>query len=79
MIRHAFGKERDNIFTLWQIMEQCQEWNKPACANFIDFEDYWQLSQRLSVMYSPALWNPYKTVSIIKPLYGDFASTVICG
>ena len=28
----------DHIFTLRQIMEQCQEWNTPVCANFVDFE-----------------------------------------
>ena len=30
-------------------------------------------------MYTPALWNPPKIVSIIKLLYGDFRTKVICG
>ena len=29
---------RDHIFTLRQILEQCQEWNTPFYANFVDFE-----------------------------------------
>ena len=33
----------------------------------------------LSLVYSPALWNPPKIVSIFKLLYGDFRSKVICG
>ena len=28
----------DHIFTLRQTLEQCQEWNTPFYANFIDFE-----------------------------------------
>ena len=28
----------DHIFTLRQILEQCQEWNTPFYANFVDFE-----------------------------------------
>ncbi|XP_041362130.1 uncharacterized protein LOC121378097 [Gigantopelta aegis] len=28
----------DHIFTLRQILEQCQEWNTPVYANFVDFE-----------------------------------------
>ena len=41
----------DHIFTLRQILEQCQEWNTPFYANFV----------------------------IIKLLYGDFRTKVICG
>ena len=29
---------RDHIFTLRQILEQCQEWKTPFYANFVDFD-----------------------------------------
>ena len=28
----------EHIFTLRQIVEQCQEWNTPVYADFVDFE-----------------------------------------
>ena len=69
----------DHIFTLRQILEQCQEWNTPFYANFDDYETAFNSIQRISLAYTPARWNPPKIVSIIKLLYGDFRTKVICG
>ncbi|KAI0231053.1 hypothetical protein LSAT2_018566 [Lamellibrachia satsuma] len=70
----------DHIFTLRQILEQCQEWNTPIYANFVDFE------KAFDSIHRDSLWRilrhygiPPKIVSIIKLLYGDFSTKVICG
>ena len=69
----------DHIFTLRQILEQCQEWNTPFYANFVDIEKAFNSIHIDSLVYTPALWNPPKIVSIIKLLYSDFRTKVICG
>ena len=68
-----------HIFTLMQILEQSKEWNAPLYANFIDFEKAFDSSHRDS------LWKilrnygiPSKLVNVIKMLYSDSKSQVIC-
>ena len=69
----------DHIFTLRQILEQSKEWNAPLYANFIDFE------KAFDSIHRDSLWKilrhygiPSKLVNIIKMLYSDFRSRVIC-
>ena len=69
----------DHIFTLRHILEQSKEWNAPLYANFIDFE------KAFDSIHRDSLWKilrPYgilsKLVNIIKMLYSDFKSQVIC-
>ena len=69
----------DHIFTLRQILEQSKEWNVPLYAYFIDFEKAFDSIHRHS------LWKilrhygiPSKLVNVIKMLYSDFKSQVIC-
>ena len=71
---------RDHIFTLRQILEQCQEWNTPFYANFVDFE------KTFDIIHRESLWRilrhygiPPKIVSIIKLLHCDFRTKVMCG
>ena len=49
------------------------------CKLYRFLKGFRQHSQRISLAYTPALWNPPKIVSIIKLLYGDFRTKVICG
>ena len=49
-------------------MEQCQVWNTPVYANIVDFEKF-------SISFTETLYG----VFVIKLLYGDFRSKVICG
>jgi len=69
----------DHIFTLRQILEKSKEWNAPLYANLIDFEKAFDSIHRYS------LWKilrhygiPSKLVNVIKMLYSDFQSQVIC-
>ena len=69
----------DHIFTLRQILEQSKEWNAPLYANFIDFE------KAFDSIHRDSLWKilrhygiPSKLVNVIKMLYSDFRSQVIC-
>ena len=52
-----------------KIMEQCQEWNTPVYANFVDFEKAFDSIHRDPLVCSLALENLPKIVSIIKLLY----------
>ena len=70
----------NQIFTLWQIMEQCNEWSSTVYANFIGFTKAFDSVNR------PTLWRilghygvPDKLVSIITILYSDYSERVICG
>ena len=69
----------DYIFTLRAILEQSKEWNAPRYANFIDFE------KAFESIHQDSLWKilrhygiPLKLVNVIKMLYSDFKSQVIC-
>ena len=69
----------DHIFTLRPILEQSKEWNAPLYANFIDFE------KAFDSIHRDCLWKilryygiPSKLVNVIKMLYNDFKSQVIC-
>ena len=69
----------DHIFTLRQILEQSKEWNAPLYANFIDFE------KAFEGIHRDSLWKilrhygiPSKLVNVIKMLYSNFKSQVIC-
>ena len=62
----------DHIFTLRQILEQCQKWNTPFYANFVDFE------KAFDSIHRDSLWRilrhygiPTKIVSILLGLDGD--------
>ena len=48
----------DHIFTLRQILDQCQEWNTPFYANFVDFEKAFDSIQTLSGVYSGTMESP---------------------
>jgi len=70
----------NHIFTLRQIMEQSAEWNATMYATFIDFE------KAFDSLHRETLWKilrnygiPEKVVSIIRLLYMNFSSQVICG
>ena len=70
----------DQIFTSKQILEQCHEWNTLVSANFIDFE------KAFDSVHQESLWAilryygiSTKIVSLIKLLYSDLKSKVICG
>ena len=69
----------DHIFTLRQILEQSKEWNAPPYANFIHFEKVFDS------IYRHSLWKilrhyriPCNLVNVIKMIYSDFKSQVIC-
>ena len=69
----------DHIYTLRQILEQGKEWNAPLYVNFTDFE------KTFESIYRDSLWKilrhygiPSKLVNVIKMLYSDFKSQVIC-
>ena len=70
----------EHIFTLRQILEQCQEWKTPCYVNFIDFEKAFDSIQRESLWCILRHYGiPCKIVTIIKMLYEGFKSKVICG
>ena len=69
----------DHIFTLRQILEQSKEWNAPLYVNFIDME------KAFDSIHRDSLWKilrhygiPQKLVKIVRILYNDFKSQVIC-
>ncbi|KAL9952790.1 hypothetical protein ACROYT_G040097 [Oculina patagonica] len=69
----------EHIFILRQILEQSKEWNTTLYANFIDLETAFDSIHRDS------LWKilrhygiPSKLVNVIKMLYDDCKSQVIC-
>ena len=69
----------DHIFTLRQIVEQSKEWNAPLYANFIDFEKVFDSIHRDSLRKILRHYGiPSKRVNVIKMLYSDFKSKVIC-
>ena len=68
-----------HIFTLRQILEQSREWNTSLYINFID------LKKAFDSIHRESLWKilrhygiPTKLVNIVKMLYCDFKSQVIC-
>ena len=70
----------DQIFTLRQIVEKCNEWSATVYANFTDF------TKAFDCVNHPTLWRilghygiPDKLVSITKMLYSDYSARVICG
>ena len=69
----------DQIFVLRQILEQSREWNTPLYINFLDIE------KAFDSIHRDSLWKilryygiPRKLVNVIKMLYQDFSSQVIC-
>ena len=69
----------DQIFVLRQILEQSKEWNTPLYVNFLDLE------KAFDSIHRESLWMilrhhgiPQKLVNVIKMLYHDFSSQVIC-
>ena len=70
----------EHIFTLRQILEQCQEWKTPCYVNFIDFEKAFDSIHRESLWCILRHYGiPCMIVTIIKMLYEGFKSKVICG
>ena len=70
----------EHIFTLRQVLEQCQEWKTPCYVNFIDFEKAFDSIHRESLWCILRHYGiPCKIVTIIKMLYEGFKSKVICG
>ena len=70
----------EHIFTLRQILEQCQEWKTPCYVNFTDFENAFDSIHRESIWCILRHYGiPCKIVTIIKMLYEGFKSKVICG
>ena len=69
----------DHIFTLRKILEQSKEWNALLYANFIDFEKAFDSIHRDSLSKILRHYGiPSKLVNVIKMLYSDFKSQVIC-
>ena len=69
----------NHIFTLRQILEQSKEWNAPLYANFVDME------KAFNSIHHDSLWRilryngvPQKLVNIMKMMYSNFSSQVIC-
>ena len=69
----------DQIFTLRQILKQSKEWNSSLYVNFLDIE------KAFDSIHRESLWKilrhygiPLKLVNIIKMLYDNFRSQVIC-
>ncbi len=69
----------EHIFILRQILEQSKEWNTTLYANFIDLE------KAFDSIHRDSLWKilrqygiPSKLMNVIKMLYDDCKSQVIC-
>ena len=69
----------DHIFTLRQTLEQSKEWNASLYANFVDME------KAFDSIHRDTLWRilhyngvPQKLVNIVKMMYNNFSSQVIC-
>ena len=69
----------DHIFTLRQILEPSKEWNAPLYPNFIDFEKAFDGIHRDTLGKILRHYGiPPKLVTVIKMLYLEFKSQVIC-
>jgi hypothetical protein len=67
----------DHIFTLRNILEQCQEWRFPLYVNFIDF------SKAFDSLHRDKLWKileyygiPTKLISLIRIFYDNYKCSV---
>ena len=69
----------DHIFTLRQILEQSKEWNAPLYTNFVDMEKAFDSIHRNS-LWRILCYNgvPQKLVNVVKMMYSNFSSQVIC-
>lgn len=62
------------VFILWKIIEQVNEWQTTLYLNFVDFDSLHHESQWL-IMKKYGI--PEKTVTIVKTFYEDFQCAVI--
>ena len=67
----------EQILTLRNIIEQCYNWNKPLCINFIDFKKAFNSIHRESLWKILKLYNiPEKYINIFKALYRNSSCCV---
>ena len=76
----AFRKSRgcaEHIFSFRNIIEQCHEWQKGLCINFIDFQKVFGSVHRESLSSILRAYGiPAHIVRVIKQFYTDFCCSV---
>ena len=67
----------DHIFTLINIIEQCTEWQRELCINFVDFEKGFDNIHRDSLWRIPHTYGvPPHIVDLIKLFYENYICTI---
>ena len=68
----------EQLFTLRNILEQCNEWNAPLFVNFVDFEKAFDSIHRESLWSIMKFYGiPDKLIRMVKLLYETFECTVL--
>ena len=68
----------DNIFTLRNIIEQCEEWRSPLYMNFVDFKKAFDSIHRDSIWRILQCYGiPEKLITLIKSFYGSYTCSVL--